>query len=119
MGTDDYIQRMFPEDEMSLVGSYFMIRSFPAFSKQRLALIEPCNDPFSDIYKVDTQSLTREAKGNSIVVGLWMFAPDARQAMTVVMERQVPSTSNTRDISHSCTLVCINVPKIIFPIPTT
>lgn len=87
MGTEDYIQRMYPEDEMSLVGGYFMIRSFPAFSKQRVSLIEPCNDPFSDIYKVDAQLLAKEEKGRPIVIGLWMFAVEPRQVMTEVMKR--------------------------------
>jgi hypothetical protein len=90
MGMDDYIQRLYPEDDIGAHGSYLMMRSYPEFTSRRLASIHSTEKPhkFADIYAVSTpERLKAKDKGCSQTVGLWMFATDAREPMIDVMLR--------------------------------
>jgi hypothetical protein len=95
MGMDDYIQRLYPEDDVSAHGSYLMLRSFPDFTSQRLAAARNAASTsgqvlhkFSDTYAIPSpETLQEERKGRSQTVGLWMFATDAREPLIDVMLR--------------------------------
>ncbi|KII84666.1 hypothetical protein PLICRDRAFT_57628 [Plicaturopsis crispa FD-325 SS-3] len=93
MGMDDYIQRLYPEDEINIHGSYLMVRTYPDFTRERLeraaALGPPTpGDKFSERYIIpNLEDLTREMKGRQQTRALWMFARDAREPIMDVMER--------------------------------
>jgi hypothetical protein len=99
MGMEDYIQHIYPEDVISAHGSYLIIRSYPDFMATRLAGIQaklelesgaPFPDKFADVYKIEgIEELDPKMKGRSSIVGLWMFATDARESMIEVMRRSV------------------------------
>ena len=93
MGMEDYIHRLYPEDDIGAHGSYLMIRSYPDFTAERLGAISPDTlpDKFSDVYLVpNLDKLGYNDKGRSQTVGLWMFATDAREPMIDVMLRYEP-----------------------------
>jgi hypothetical protein len=92
MGKDDYIQRLYPEDDIGAHGSYLMMRYYPDFTARRLAAARSSSQisgeiphKFSDVYAIPT--LPEKDKGRSQTVGLWMFATDAREPMVDVMLR--------------------------------
>ena len=95
MGMDDYIQRLYPEDDIGAHGSYLMLRSYPDFTARRLvtaraASPDSCRIPhkFADVYAIEApEKLLEKEKGRSQTVGLWMFATDAREPMIDVMLR--------------------------------
>jgi hypothetical protein len=92
MGMDDYIQRLFPEDDIGAHGSYLMLRSYPEFTTRRLSLARSTSEEiphkFADCYAVpNPEKLLIKDKGRSQTVGLWMFATDAREPMIDVMMR--------------------------------
>lgn len=70
-----------------------MLRSYPDFTEQRLETVhaqfrgaEP--DKFSDAFTIPgLETMKPEQKGRSQVIGLWMFATDAREPMINVMMR--------------------------------
>lgn len=90
---DDYIHRLYPEDDIGAHGSYLMLRSYPEFTAHRLnaARASTSNaipDKFSDVYAIpNLEKLEVKEKGRSQIVGLWMFATDAREPMIDVMIR--------------------------------
>ncbi|KAF8636045.1 hypothetical protein AX17_003840 [Amanita inopinata Kibby_2008] len=92
MGMEDYIHRLYPEDDIGAHGSYLMLRSYPDFTADRLKAIQSSHetppDKFSDVYAVpNLDKLGYNDKGRSQTVGLWMFATDAREPMIDVMMR--------------------------------
>ncbi|KAM6492332.1 hypothetical protein JOM56_012056 [Amanita muscaria] len=92
MGMEDFIHRLFPEDDIHAHGSYLMIRSYPDFTAERIRAIQSLHDPlpekFSGVYTVpNLDKLGHNDKGQSQTVGLWMFATDAREPMIDVMLR--------------------------------
>ncbi|KAJ7636996.1 hypothetical protein FB45DRAFT_789176 [Roridomyces roridus] len=92
MGMDDYIQRLYPEDMTGIHGTYLMLRSYPEFTRLRLAQISRSHreapHKFSDAYSVpDLEKLSDGDKGRAHTVGLWMFPTDAREPMINVMMR--------------------------------
>jgi hypothetical protein len=91
MGMDDYIQRIYPEDDIGAHGSYLMLRSYPEFTKRRLAHLPQDHDKFSEEYAFNREQVTPEEKGRSgtQIIGLWMFTTDAREPMIDVMLRSV------------------------------
>lgn len=94
MGMDDYIQRLWPEDNVGVHGNYLMLRTWPEWSRKRVADIEAtiCSgdrDPFDMLYKWDGQNPPSEDKATSQTIGLWMFATDLREPMIDVMIRFV------------------------------
>lgn len=93
MGMEDYIQRLWPEDSMSVTGSYLMLRTWPEWSRQRISGIEASNngielDPFDERYKWDEITRPNETE-NCQTIGLWMFATDSREPLITVMLRCV------------------------------
>ncbi|KAK0461430.1 uncharacterized protein EV420DRAFT_1531937 [Desarmillaria tabescens] len=94
MGMDDYIQRIHPEDDMGLHGSYLMIQSYPDYTSERIARAEEQHplqrpDKFNDVYSLPEppDSITHKSLSGTKTVGLWMFPTDAREPLTVVMKR--------------------------------
>lgn len=92
MGMEDYVQRMYPEDDVGAHGSYLMLRSYPDFTANRIRTVQRRYgnpDPFSDAYSINPQ-ITRQDKeshGLAKTIGLWTFATDAREPMIDVMLR--------------------------------
>ncbi|KAJ7600555.1 hypothetical protein C8J56DRAFT_11653 [Mycena floridula] len=92
MGTTDYDQRLYPEDDIGVHGSYLMLRSYPDYTKARLRRIPPDTDIFSGRYMIPP-NLTKEDKeipgGQSVVIGLWVFAgwPAPADSLIDVMHR--------------------------------
>ncbi|KAJ3986316.1 hypothetical protein F5890DRAFT_1005160 [Lentinula detonsa] len=92
MGMDDYIQRLWPEDNLSVTGSYLMLRTWPEWSRNRIRDIEASNGskelhPFDERYKWDQETRPNEATEVSKTIGLWMFNTDAREPLITVMLR--------------------------------
>ncbi|KAI3605865.1 hypothetical protein WG66_012400 [Moniliophthora roreri] len=89
MGMEDYIQRIYPEDDIGAHGSYLMLRSYPEFTKRRLAHLPQGYDKFSPEYAFNRDQVTAEEKRRfgTQVIGLWMFTTDAREPMIDVMIR--------------------------------
>lgn len=81
MGMDDYIQRMYPEDDMNILGDYLMYKCYPDYTALRLGM------PFDR--DIDPELPTNKHKGKAITVGLWMFATDSREPMKGVMMRLI------------------------------
>lgn len=94
-GMSDYIQRMYPDDDIGEVGGYFMTRSYPEYTSRRLAHIRDENPadsalPYSDIWCFPEPRPTKEFKESQSTfktTGLWVFASDAREPLTDVMKR--------------------------------
>lgn len=90
---DDYISRLYPEDETFQQGNILIIRSFPDFLARRLASIEASTsgqtpDKFSDIYAIpNIEELSTKQKGRFLNIGLWMQPTDSRESMVKVMQR--------------------------------
>ncbi|KAL0576006.1 hypothetical protein V5O48_005973 [Marasmius crinis-equi] len=89
MGMDDYVQRLYPEDDIGAHGTYLMLRSYPEFTERRLAELPKGLDKFSDAYKFNKEEVKPEDKGKRQVIGLWMFNTDAREPMIDVMIRYI------------------------------
>jgi len=88
MGMDDYIQRMYPEDDMHILGDYLMYKCYPDYTALRLGL--PLDRD------IDPELEADKTKGRAITVGLWMFATDSREPMKDVLMRL--DSSNIRDL---------------------
>ncbi|KAI0938829.1 hypothetical protein AcW1_001534 [Taiwanofungus camphoratus] len=102
MGTDDYIRPIHPEDDMDIIGDYLMYRFYPEFTKTRIGMGLSYPIPaelraaFDEelMKRIPAEQLaaskpdpTKEWKGNSVTIGLWMFATDAREPLKDVMMR--------------------------------
>ncbi|TDL24552.1 hypothetical protein BD410DRAFT_801891 [Rickenella mellea] len=78
MGMDDYIQCISAKDEMDVREDYLMYRTNQPYSPEHRHA-RPVDDS-------GRESIS-PSKGQSEILGLWMFATDAREPMTVVMMR--------------------------------
>ncbi|KAI1798409.1 hypothetical protein LXA43DRAFT_876456 [Ganoderma leucocontextum] len=99
MGTDDYVRPIYPEDDMEIIGDYLMCRFYPDFTKTRLEMGLPYPIPQEHRVAFDMEVLKRlpheeqekdqskEKKGRSTTLGLWMFTTDAREPLKEVMMR--------------------------------
>src|SRR6266508_4412665 len=78
VGMDDYVQPLYPEDEVVHSGNYLIIRSYPDFLNDRLTKIKVSHpgkefDKFSDVYAIpNIDEIDSKSKGLSSIVGLWM-----------------------------------------------
>ncbi|PPQ93754.1 hypothetical protein CVT25_008134 [Psilocybe cyanescens] len=94
VGSDDYIQAIYPEDELISSGAFLIIKTFPKFLAARLRAIEPTptgepHDRFSDVYAVPgVENIPSKDKGPATVISLWMLAVSSRDTMTQTMQRQ-------------------------------
>ena len=99
VGMDDYISRLYPEDELFDQANILIIRSFPDFLARRLASIETSTsgqtpDKFSNIYAIpNALDLSTKEKGRFINIGLWMQPTNSRESMLKVMKRCVIRSS--------------------------
>ncbi|KAH9831129.1 uncharacterized protein C8Q71DRAFT_799051 [Rhodofomes roseus] len=106
VGTDDYIRPIYPEDDVGIVGDYLAFRYYPKFTQVRLAMNLPYPVPPEHRASFDAVLLkqltpeevavsrqesasttSKEWKGTSVTIGLWMFATDAREPLKDVMMR--------------------------------
>ncbi|KAF5343586.1 hypothetical protein D9757_002101 [Collybiopsis confluens] len=92
MGMDDYIQRLWPEDNVGVHGNYLMLRTFPEWSRKRVNDIQanfggPNPGPFDIRYKWNGENPPPPDKAISQTIGLWMFTTEAREPMIDVMLR--------------------------------
>ena len=92
MGMDDYIQRMYPEDDMHILGDYLMYKCYPDFTALRLGM--PLDRD------IDPELASDKHKGKAITVGLWMFATDSREPMKDVLMRLDLLDSSTVCLPH-------------------
>lgn len=95
VGMEDYVQPLYPEDELAHSGNYLIIRSYPDFLDNRLARIKASHqgkqlDKFADVYSIpNIEELDSKSKGRSSVIGLWMHTDDTRESLIDVMRKQV------------------------------
>ncbi|KAH9477718.1 hypothetical protein JR316_0009944 [Psilocybe cubensis] len=93
VGSEDYIQAIYPEDELISSGAFLIIKSFPKFLAARLRAIQPTatgepHDRFSDVYAVPgVENIPSKDKGPPTVISLWMLAVSSRDTMTQTMQR--------------------------------
>ncbi|KAH9855636.1 hypothetical protein C2E23DRAFT_814135 [Lenzites betulinus] len=97
MGTDDYVRPIYPEDDMEVMGDYLMCQFYPDFTKTRLEMGLPYPIPeehsaafdheLSRRIPPEERSKSKKKKGRSVILGLWMFATDAREPLKEVMMR--------------------------------
>ncbi|KAI0795675.1 hypothetical protein C8Q75DRAFT_803541 [Abortiporus biennis] len=105
MGTGDYGRRIYPEDDMQILGDYLMYRFYPEYTAKRTQMGLPYPLPpeyrpmFDQEFAVDRSSTNqqsqsqekpnpnREKKGTSVTTGLWMFPTEAREPLKDVMIR--------------------------------
>lgn len=60
MGMEDYVQHMYPEDDLETHGDYLMYRSYPDFTAKRLAMAHPI--PSDDSCR-DTPDISIASRG--------------------------------------------------------
>src|SRR6266545_2554483 len=95
VGMDDYVQPLYPEDEVVHSGNYLIIRSYPDFLNDRLTKIKVSHpgkefDKFSDVYAIpNIDEIDSKSKGLSSIVGLWMHTDDSRESLIEVMRKCV------------------------------
>ncbi|KAF5351139.1 hypothetical protein D9756_008338 [Leucocoprinus leucothites] len=93
---EDYIQRLYPEDDITAHGGYLMLRSYPQFTTARLDAVahntafsgkgEP--DKFAEVYAFSNDGgVTSKDKGEGQTIGLWTFTADGREPLMDVMLR--------------------------------
>lgn len=93
VGSDDYIQRLYPEDDITTHGGYLMLRSYPQLSSARMHAVsssESRGEPkFSELYAYvgDAAAVASKDKGASQTIGLWTFTTDGRESLMDVMLR--------------------------------
>ncbi|EKM56889.1 uncharacterized protein PHACADRAFT_160427 [Phanerochaete carnosa HHB-10118-sp] len=106
LGTGDYSRRIYPEDDIEILGNYLMYRYYSDFTKKRIAMDLPFPLPlqfrpmFDQEFAKD-QSLPDEPeqalqpgqsekcrKGTSVTLGIWQFPQDGRiESLKDVMTR--------------------------------
>lgn len=100
MGTGDYERKIYPEDDLEVVGDYLMYRCYPDYTKKRLEMNLPYPLPpqykaaFDQEFARDNsvpekaqEDAKRDKKGNSLTLGLWMFPTDVREPLKDVLLR--------------------------------
>ncbi|EPQ53469.1 hypothetical protein GLOTRDRAFT_139704 [Gloeophyllum trabeum ATCC 11539] len=94
MGMEDYIQPMYPEDDMEKQGNFLLYRSYPDYTAKRLGVSPSSLRTTSENFSIpeedreDRESLlngTDKKRGSCLTVGFWMHATDAREHLTDVM----------------------------------
>ena len=106
LGTDDYSRRIYPEDDIEILGNYLMYRYYSDFTKKRIAMnlpfpLPPQFRPMFDQEFARDRSLPDEPervpqpgqpekckKGTSVTLGIWQFPQDGRvESLKDVMTR--------------------------------
>ena len=109
MGSEDYIQSLYPEDDVVDNGKFLIVRSYPDYLANRLAAVEPNPDGtppdmFSDKYAIPgIDSISMQQKGRVVAVALWILADASRESMFEVMKRCV-----TLKIAIHCRTDCLS-----------
>jgi len=106
---EDYIQPLYPEDDLIETDKYLIIRTFPDFLAARLAAI-PAAPPgevrhtFDSIYDIpNLHELDKTQKGRMVNIALWVMNDAKRDSMMRIMKRLA-----TFQISFLCTLPTIS-----------
>ncbi|KAF8970237.1 hypothetical protein BDZ97DRAFT_133396 [Flammula alnicola] len=85
-GSDDYIQAIYPEDDVIDGGKILIIKSYPDYIQRRMATIPPTEtghipDKFSDVFAIpNVDKIERKQKGRFVTVGLWMLETNLRDS---------------------------------------
>lgn len=93
MGSEDYIQSLYPEDDVVDNGKFLIVRSYPDYLANRLASIERNTDGspvdlFSHKYAIPgIDTMPMQEKGRVVAVAFWILADDSRESMFEVMKR--------------------------------
>lgn len=106
LGTGDYSRRIYPEDDVEILGNYLMYRYYSDYTQKRLASglpypLPPQVRPVFDAEFAKDKSLPdepetpvepgkppKEKKGTSMTIGLWQFPQDGRvESLKDVMPR--------------------------------
>lgn len=84
----DVNEAMYPEDDVEVHGQYLMYRSYPEYTKQRMARIQANNgvDP-AEQSGSDPHAAKKSTEAK--VIGLWMFQSGTRESLADVMVRYV------------------------------
>ncbi|KZT22779.1 hypothetical protein NEOLEDRAFT_1243715 [Neolentinus lepideus HHB14362 ss-1] len=99
MGMEDYIQAMYPEDDMEKQGNFLLYRSYPDYTAKRLGVPASSLRTTSEDYSIPEEEREDRAsllggmdkkRGSCLTVGFWMHATDAREHLTDVMLRLHP-----------------------------
>ena len=124
MGMDDYVQPLYPEDEVVHSGNYLIIRSYQDFLNERLARIKVSHpgkefDKFADVYAIpNIDEIDSKSKGRSSIVGLWMHTDDSRESLIEVMRKCVFAFLFARyDSLYMCSAGCTLTSEKTFLIP--
>ena len=106
----DYIQLLYPEDDMQEHGDLAIIRSYPELLEKRLNQVasiigdQPPPDPFSNIYSAPgIENLCQEDKGSSRIIALWSLKTPSRDSVFTVLQKYVFSIgfcSSADDLSE-------------------
>ena len=90
---DDYIQPLYPEDDLIETEKYLIIRTFPDFLSARLAAI-PAAPPgevrqnFDPVYDIpNLHELDKTRKGRMVNLALWVMNDAKRDSMMRIMKR--------------------------------
>ncbi|TFK47564.1 hypothetical protein OE88DRAFT_1665761 [Heliocybe sulcata] len=100
MGMEDYIQAMYPEDDLEKQGNFLLYRSYPEYTAKRLGVpassLRTTSEDFSipEEEREDRDAPSKDGadkkRGSCLTVGFWMHATDAREHLTDVMLRLHP-----------------------------
>jgi hypothetical protein len=94
-GRNDYVQLLYPEDEVVPSQKCLIIRSYPKFVEarlKRLASLHPSKDldKFSDVYAIpNNDEIDPKSKGLPTIRGLWTLEDNSREPLAEVMQRQI------------------------------
>jgi hypothetical protein len=105
---DDYIQPLYPEDDLIETDKYLIIRTFPDFLSARLAAIPATpsgevRDNFDPAYGIpNLHELDKTRKGRMVNLALWVMNDAKRDSMMRIMKR-----SAAFHIKYRCTLPII------------
>lgn len=122
VGMEDYIQRLYPEDDITAHSGYVMLRSYPSYTAARLDAIQQklsstLPDKFSDIYAY-TEAPTTNEKGESQTIGLWTFSTDGSESLQHVLPRHALSSIFLLKGTYDST-DCTPISRKTFPIQNT
>ncbi len=125
MGTGDYERRIYPEDDIEVLGDYLMYRYYPDYHKKRheMNLSYPLPAQYRVIFDQEfakdnsvpeqsqqqsaaSEDPKKEKKGNSVTLGLWMFPSDAREPLKDVMIRCVVLSACIISVLISTRVAC-------------
>lgn len=92
-GRSDYVQLLYPEDEVVPTQKFLIIRSYPEFLRARLTRLTSLYpgqdlDKFSDVYAVpNVDEIDSKSKGHPTCIALWTMEDNSRDSLIEVLQR--------------------------------